>query len=127
MTGIESDLSALTVAELRALAEACRARAQTDIVTTLEPIIQLAIVVMELAKRGDASAIAQQAALPAWQAGDVAWAAVSPLTLYYQPGPGHSQALAVTWAMDVLEVKGEWLRVTKDGRWAWYADCKKEP
>ena len=57
MTGIESDLSGLTVAELRALAEACRARAQTDIVIALEPVIQLAIVVMELEKRGEQAAL----------------------------------------------------------------------
>ena len=121
MSVIESDLSGLTLEQLRALADECLAQAHDELFAGHGQVIQLLIVLLEAGKRGE------QAAPPAWQAGDVAWAAVSPLTLYYQPGPGRSQALAVTWAMDVLEVKGEWLRVTKDGRWAWYADCKKEP
>ena len=63
MSCIESDLSGLTLEQLRALAEACRARAQTEIVTTLEPIIQLAIVVMELARRGEQAALGPPALL----------------------------------------------------------------
>ena len=118
MTGIESDLSALTVAELRALAEACRARAQTDIVIALEPVIQLAIVVMELEKRGEQAALGP---LPLLDVALFKWhdSAARPVPVYTAPDLAkpalRSQRPRLDREFDVRGIRGDgWLLVYKN-------------
>ena len=115
---IESDLSALTVAELRALAEACRARAQTDIVTALEPIIQLAIVVMEWAKRGEQAALGP---LPLLDVASFRWhiSASHPVAVYTAPDVQRPalrmQKPRLDTEFDVVGMRGDgWLLVYRN-------------
>ena len=57
MSGIEFDLSGKTPDELRALIERLRLEAHTEIFSTITgPVVQLALTVMELAKRGEQTA-----------------------------------------------------------------------
>src|SRR3989304_3458394 len=118
MTGIESDLSALTVPQLRALAEACRARAQTEIVTTLEPIIQLAIVVMELARRGEQAALGP---MPLLEGARFKWhiSAARPVPVYTAPDVKRPalrmQKPRLDTEFDVVGMRGDgWLLVYRN-------------
>ena len=118
MTGIESDLSGLTVPQLRALAETCRARAQTEIVTTLEPIIQLAIVVMELARRGEQAALGP---LPLLDVARFKWhvSAPKPVPVYTAPDVKRPalrmQKPRLDTEFDVVGMRGDgWLLVYKN-------------
>jgi len=118
MTGIESDLSGLTVPQLRALAETCRARAQTEIVTTLEPIIQLAIVVMELARRGEQAALGP---LPLLEVARFKWhiSAARPVPVYTAPDVKRPalrmQKPRLDTEFDVVGMRGDgWLLVYKN-------------
>ena len=52
MTGIESDLSGLTLEQLRALADECLAQAHDELFAGHGRVIQLLIVLLELGKRG---------------------------------------------------------------------------
>ena len=85
MSGIEFDLSGKTIAELRALVERLRLEAHTEIFSTITgPVVQLALTVMELAKRGEQAA---PGPLPLWDVASFKWhvSAARPVPVYTAP------------------------------------------
>ena len=121
MSGIEFDLSGKTLAELRALVERLRLEAHTEIFSTITgPVVQLALTVMELAKRGDASAIAQQAGT-LWDVASFKWhiSAPRPVPVYTAPDLAkpalRMQKPRLDTEFDVHGIRGDgWLLVYRN-------------